>query len=409
MTDTTDTPPVTHERTGVYDELHVVELATDLGGEQLGRLLCEHGAHVVKVEPPTGAPSRHVGPWAHGVQSPDTSLTHWFYNAGKRSIVLDLEGPDRAALDDLLAGADVFISTLQPRDLAELGIDLDAIVEANPRLVVASVTPFGLTGPWADRRSSDLVALAGGGPLMSCGYDDHTIPPILPGGNQSYHSAAAQAHMALLLALIQRQSTGRGQVIDTSMHEALAVGGELANPYWFYARALVERQTCRHAQPGRTQPALFECGDGNWVYFVLILGERHAWAALVDWLDAMGLAADLTDPAYDDVAYRQEQFPHIQGLVETLFLLQTAHDAYLEGQSRGLPIGPLNAPEDTVADEHLQAREYFAEVPVLDGETVQMPRTPIRLLSMPLPTPGRPARLGQHTDEVLAHRMGASA
>ncbi|MTV23890.1 CoA transferase [Nitriliruptoraceae bacterium ZYF776] len=385
---------------GVHTGLRVVELATELCGEQLGRLLAEQGADVVKVEPLEGAPSRAVGPWAGGVASPDTSLTFWFYNPGKRSVALDLGGEGREDLDALLAGADVFLTTLRPVELAALGLDLDAVQHANPSLVVASVTPFGLTGPWRDRRVTDLTALAGGGPLMSCGYDDHTIPPIRPGGNQAHHLAAAQAHLGVLLALIERRASGAGQLVDTSMHEALGVGGELANPYWFYPRVNVQRQTARHAQPELTQPALFECGDGTYVYFALILSDPRAWSLLVAWLDDAGLAADLTDPAYTDFAHRQANFAHIQGIVETFFLLRTAREAYLEGQRRGLPVGPLNAPEEVREDEHLRARDFFVDVDV-DGHQVPLMRSPIRISAFPLATPARPPRLGQHTAEVL--------
>src|SRR5690606_11915442 len=102
----------------------------------------------------------------------------------------------------------------------------------------------------------------------------------------------------LLLALLDRQATGLGQVVDVSMHEAVAVSGELANPYWFYPRVQLHRQTCRHAQPSPTQPALFECADGVQVYFALILSDARTWQSLVAWLDTMGLALDLGDEAY---------------------------------------------------------------------------------------------------------------
>ena len=114
---------------------------------------------------------------------------------------------------------------------------------------------------------------------------------------------------------------------------------ELANPYWFYPRALVQRQTCRHAQPVPTQPALFQCADERWVYFALILVRPKPWKALVEWMDSHGLAIDLTDPAFDDLVYRQENFPHIQDLVEVFFLLQDS-----TGLSRGTGARPADRP-----------------------------------------------------------------
>jgi benzylsuccinate CoA-transferase BbsE subunit len=378
-----------------YDGLRVVELAGDPAGEQVGKLLADMGADVLKLEPPTGSPTRHVGPFAGDKADPDASLAFWYYNTGKRSRVLPADG-----IGDLLADVDVLISTLRPAELQARGLDLEALVEQHPRLVVLSVTPFGLTGPWADWRTSDLVGLAAGGLLNSCGYDDHSIPPIRPGGDQGFHTAASFAHSGVLLALLDRQRTGKGQLVDVSMHEAMAITVELANPYWFYPRVLVQRQTCRHAQPAMTQPALFRCADGRWVYFVLIVAEAKPWEALLGWLDDFGLAVDLKDPAYQDVTHRQENFGHVQDLVECLFLMQDAAAAYHEGQRRGLPMGILNAPEDVLEDEHLTARGFFVDV--RHGErTVRYPGTPYRFSAFE-PVPVRPApRLGQ--DEPVSH------
>ena len=390
-----------------FTGLTVVELAEDPAGEMSGRLLAEMGARVIKVEPPGGAPTRAIGPFVEGQAGPDISLNFWFYNSNKKSVTLDLA----AGLDPLMAllgRADVFISTLQPAALAALGLDLDRLTEAFPKLIVLSVTAFGLTGPWADYKSSDLVALAAGGPLNSCGYDDHSIPPIRPGGNQGYHSAASFAHIGVMLALLERQKTGQGQLLDVSMHEACAVNVELANPYWFYPKVQVKRQTCRHAQPSPTQPALFRCADDRFVYFVLIVAEPKSWQSLVQWMESKGMAAQLTEPEFSDVAYRQAQFHQIQELVECFFLIQGSEEAYLEGQAAGLPIGVLNAPEDLFADEHLKARGFFVDVDHEGVGAVAYPGSIYRFSSFGEVARTAAPRLGEHNREVLADDVPAS-
>ena len=124
------------------------------------------------------------------------------------------------------------------------------------------------------------------------------------------------------------------------MHDCLAVSAELANPYWFYPRVLVHRQTCRHAQPTPTQPALFPCGDDRWVYFVIFVADQKPWQALVEWIDTKGLAVDLARPARTTTRRTGRRTSrHIQEIVEVFFLLQTAEEAYHDGQARGLPIG----------------------------------------------------------------------
>ncbi|KRB76355.1 carnitine dehydratase [Nocardioides sp. Root190] len=383
-----------------YAGITVVELADDPAGERVGKLLADLGATVLKLEPPEGVTSRRTGPFVQGREGdPDASLAFWTYNTGKQSIVV--EPSQRAAtVTELARTADVLLTTAVPRELATEDWSHDQLREENPALVVLSVTPYGLTGPWADRRTSELVGLALGGTLNSCGYDDHSIPPVLPGGNQTYEMAASFAHIGLLLALVERQATGRGQLVDVSMHEANAVSGELANPYWFYPRAIVKRQTNRHAQPVPTQSATFRCADGVYVYFALILSEPRAWRTLVDWMTDHELAADLTEPAYDDVAYRQQNFSHVQGLVEVFFLLMDSETAYHEGQRRGLPIGPLRGLEDLPEDEHLRERGFFVEVEV-DDTPATLPGVPYRTSAFTA-VPGPPPRLGEHTAEVLA-------
>jgi crotonobetainyl-CoA:carnitine CoA-transferase CaiB-like acyl-CoA transferase len=391
-----------------FTGLRVVELSEDPAGDYAGRLLAEMGARVIKLEPPGGSPARAVGPFV-GEPGPETSLNFRFYNTGKQSLVVDLTTvAGMTRLRDLCQGADIFISTLQPAALKAIGLDLVALCAANPKLIVLSVTAFGLTGPWADYKSSDLIALAAGGPLISCGYDDHSIPPIRPGGNQGYHSAASFAHIGVMLALLHRQQTGEGQLVDVSMHEACAVNIELANPYWFYPKVNVKRQTCRHAQPSPTQSALFRCSDDRFVYFALILSDPKAWNALVAWMEEKGMAADLADPAYQDLGYRQAQFPEIQSLVECFFLIQEAHQAYHEGQDRGLPIGVLNAPEDLFDDEHLQARGFFVEVEEADGSTALYPGASYLFSAFDPVRRVRAPALDEHAGDLLAELEGAA-
>jgi crotonobetainyl-CoA:carnitine CoA-transferase CaiB-like acyl-CoA transferase len=394
--------------------LKVIELADDVAGEYEGRLLAEMGADVIKIEPPGGSRSRRIGPFVDGRPDPNASLAFWYYNSNKSSVVLDLDaGRDRAAFDALVAAADMLVIGLQPKTLSALGLDLEALSDRHERLIVVSVTPFGLTGPWADYKSSDLVGLALGGPLISCGYDDHAIPPIRPGGDQAYHTAASFAHIGVMLALLERQRSGRGQLVDVAMHDACAVNVELANPYWFYPRVLVHRQTCRHAQPSPTQSALFRTADDRYVYFTLILSDGKLWQAFVKWMDEKGMAAQLLEPEFAKLAYRQEHFHEIQELAECFFQVMDAETAYREGQAAGLPIGVLNAPEDLFHDEHLKARNFFVEVEHEGRGSVLYPSANYRFSAF-AETPRTAApKLGEQTLDVLAGlasaRLGGEA
>lgn len=386
-----------------YGGLRVVEIATDPAGELAGLQFVHMGAEVIKVEPPEGGPSRRIGPFVEGHDDPDHSLGYWYYNVGKASVVIDTDTEEGlSSLESMLAGADVFICTWSPRDLRERGIHLQQLSERHPRLVIASITPWGLTGPWSEYRSSDIVALAASGLLITSGYDDHSIPPIRPGWDQAYHCASSFAHIAITLGLIERQRSGRGGLIDLSIQESAGVTVELANPYWFYPKGLVKRQTCRHAQPVPTQPAVFRCADGRFVYFALILADPKPWQNLVEWMDSYGVATDLTDPEYSKLVHRQENFAHIQDVLECFFLILPADTVYHEGQARGLPIGVLNAPEDLFVDEQLRAREFFVEIDQPGHGPVTFPGSPYRMSNYAAATMAPAASLGADNDRYLS-------
>jgi crotonobetainyl-CoA:carnitine CoA-transferase CaiB-like acyl-CoA transferase len=382
---------------GPYRGLRLVEFAMGPAGELTGLQFVHLGAEVVKVEPPGGAPSRHVGPFVDGQEDVNLSLNHWYYNGGKRSVVLDLASHhDQTVFGKLLDDADILLVEAHPRELSEHLPDLRAVAQSRPSLIILAITPFGLTGPWSDYLSSDLITLAAGGLLYLSGYDDHALPPIRPTGNQALHTAAAFAHQALQLALIERQRSGCGGLLDLSMQEACAVNVEGANLYWFYPRVRVSRQACRHAQPRPTQPMVFQFADGRSVHFVLTVAEGRAWQSLLSWMDDHGLSAGLTDPMYSDAKYRQENFAHVQGIVEAFFLLLDSRTAFLEGQERGLPVGIMNSPEHLYDDPHFIARKVFRPVQQPGFGEVLEPSTPFRFSEFatvePQPASRLPAR-----------------
>ncbi len=183
MTDAATTP--IDVLPGALEGLKVVELASEhaaLAGKMLGDL----GADVIVVEPPGGHVTRTYGPFADDVDDPERSLWWWYYNTSKRGVVLDLATDDGAgAFRRLVADADIVLEGEAPGALADLGLDHPDLRADHERLVWVSVTPFGREGTRAHEPATDLTLLAGGGPAWSCGYDDHSLPPVRGGGNQA--------------------------------------------------------------------------------------------------------------------------------------------------------------------------------------------------------------------------------
>ena len=188
----------------------------------------------------------------------------------------------------LCAAADVVLEGEPPGRLAALGLDGPDLRAADPRLIWVSVTPFGRSGPRSDEPFTDLTVLAGGGPVWNCGYDDHTIPPVRGGGNQGYQTASMHAAVATLVAVLHRDETGAGQLVDVSMHAAANVTTEAGSYFWLVAQETVQRQTCRHASPRPTQATITYDPDGKFVPTGIPPRTAKDYQLLLDWLDGLG-------------------------------------------------------------------------------------------------------------------------
>src|SRR5437870_1241536 len=197
--------------TGGLADLRVLEV-TDESGDLAGRLLAGMGAEVVKLEPPGppgGSPSRRIGPFYRDDPHPDRSLHFWHYNVGKRAASVDLTRPEgRALLERLAAAASVVIAAGAPAELEARGLlDGERLRRANPRLILVTITPFGLDGPWRDRPATDLTLMALGGSMAACGYGPgpggvYATPPLTCAGWQAYQTACVYALPGLLGAVI---------------------------------------------------------------------------------------------------------------------------------------------------------------------------------------------------------------
>ncbi len=390
----------------LFDGLRVLEL-TGLTGQQCGKLFAGMGADVIKVEPPGGAAGRAAGPFLNDVPHPDRSLSFWHYNASKRSITLDLAKPSGADLFRRLAAtADVIIEDNPPGYLAGKGLSYSELGTRNPKLIMVSITPFGQSGPYRDFKTSDLVSLALGGPLWSCGYDDHTLPPARPYTDAAYDIASHYAMVGATAALVQRQLTGEGQYIDVSMHEACHDTTEAAMPTYYFGNQLVQRQTGRHAAATATQPVIFPSSDGTSV-FTRVPVEAGAWEQFLDWLDEAGMVVDLRDERYGDPGKRQQEMGHITEVLAAFCATRPSNELYHGAQRRGMVWAPVRSPDEVLQDEHLQARDFFLAVehPEL-GRSFQYAGAPYRFSETPWQIRSRAPLMGEHNEEVFCGELG---
>lgn len=384
----------------VFAGLRVLDLS-DHKGALCGRMLADMGADVIKVEPPGGEAARQIGPFIDDQTHPDRSLFFWFYNLNKRSLTLDLDHPEGAAiLRRLAAGADLVVESFKPGEMARKGLGWDVLHALNPALILCSIAPFGQTGPYRDFEADDSVLTALSGMLYVNGFPD--AAPVRPFGLQAYHSSSYYAAIATMCALLARDSTGEGQWIDLSMQEATASAVEHVAADFFGTGVIERRQGTLHWS------RFFRVARARDGYVMhCTLGD---WTSLIEWVSGDGKAQDLTAPEWEDVAKRRADAEHLFDVLDE-WVKDYSRDELLErAQLLRLPYASVRNPEDLFGDEQLLARGYFHEVehPEL-GRTFRYPGAPYLFNGSPWRVTRRPPLLGEHSGEILGGELGMSA
>ena len=379
---------------------------TDEQGAFCAKMLGDYGADVIKVEPPRGDPSRSKGPFPQDVPHNERSLRFLFYNTNKRSITLDLETPlGQSIFRRLASRADVVLESFPVGYLQNLGLDYPALQEANPGLVMASITPFGQTGEWKDYKSSDLVTMAASGYMQITGDPDG--PPVRQGNEHSTYPGAQYAAVAVLAALYYRDMLGgTGQYIDVSLQEALITYYTDAHPAlaWMQMGENVTRVGTNSTLviPLGAYPSL----DG-WISAGMITPRE--WDTLAQWIyEVTGNEEILND---DYRGGNQDRAPHID-IITALFMdftaRFTAEELFHEGQKRNLVFIPVNEVSDLITDPQLQADRFWAE---LDHPQVGPLQYPLGIFYSEEVSPSqKPApQLGQDNQDIYCGELGYTA
>jgi crotonobetainyl-CoA:carnitine CoA-transferase CaiB-like acyl-CoA transferase len=343
-------------------------------------------------------------------------LYFWHYNFGKRGVTLDIHAPEGTELlKKLIAQSDVLLDSLPLDTLVKLGLDWEALQRLNPRLIYVVMTPFGRSGPWRDYKATDLIHLALGGQMMCCGYNPqedgtYDTPPIAPQMWHAYHIAGNQAFIATVGALIGRETTEAGDMIDVPIHQAVSVCTEIDVPNWIYNKTACYRQTGRHAQPVIGPEVQFPTKDNR---YSIILPNPFpgGYETLVSFLDSKGKAGDLTDKKYDDPNNRKglafaKHFADLQGECVAAFGME---EIWREGQNLGIPWAPIRKPEENLQDEQWRMRATFTEVehPEL-GEHFSYIGAPMFPHEVSWRTGPRAPLIGEHNADIYG-QLGVSA
>lgn len=267
--------------------LRVVECGAGVSAAYAAKLMADLGAEVLKIEPPEGDYTRLRGPFPGDVPDREAGGLFTYLNAGKRSVVLNLEhDEDRRRFDRLLRGADVLIHNLQPGSPARSALEPEALLREHPRLVVADITGFGRSGEHAAYQWTDLIGLCAGGLTYLCAAERSRPDraPLKPFGEQAEFQAAATAAVAIMGALRARREQGTGQWIDVSAQETITAMLGTAMGVYTYTGAVPTRLGVRSIHPWAFMP----CQDGLILIFCV---ENAEWQRLVELLGSPEWAA----------------------------------------------------------------------------------------------------------------------
>ncbi|MBL8385779.1 MAG: CoA transferase [Burkholderiales bacterium] len=393
---------------GALAGLRVVELGDGTAAPLAAKLLADFGADVVKVETGAGDATRRRGPFAGDRADPDASGLFHYLNANKRGIVLDLaDAAGRAALERLLAGADVFVSNLDARRLESAGLAPAALCARHPRLVVTTISPFGSDGPWAVRRGDELVTYAMAGLAYSTpGMPDAAAdlaaePPLHPDCDVAETIAGLVAATATLAALRTGEQDGAGGHVELSQHAAVAVMQHRDMTTYSFRGGTCNR-LLNPVTIGRMPNFYLPCKDG---YVTVAAPTDIHWERLVA---AMGDPAWAHAPQFARSAARDANWIELRRRITDWTMTLSGDELYALAEREQLPMFPFY-PVRKVVDS-AQARERGSVVAFeLGGRRAHMPGAPVRMRDTPW-TMRRPApRLGEHTTEILGEIDAAPA
>jgi crotonobetainyl-CoA:carnitine CoA-transferase CaiB-like acyl-CoA transferase len=376
--------------------LRILELARILAGPWVGQLLADLGADVIKVESPTGDDTRAWGPpFVEGTEGENLSAAYFHAcNRGKRSIALDFgKAEDLATVKQLIAHADVVVENFKVGGLRKHGLDAETMRAAHPRLVYASITGFGQTGPYAERAGYDFMIQGMAGAMSITGEADGL--PQKAGYATADIFTGMYTSVAILSALRRRDATGEGATIDCALFEAqAAVLGNQAMNYFIGGKA---PGRMGNAHPNIVPYAVYPAADGH---IILATGNDRQFR---DAMAAIGAPEIAADPAYasnkDRIARRAEIEAKIAAVTARL-----PRDAMLAAfEAAKVPAGPINTIADVFADPQAQARGIRVELdaPHAKGGAIPSVRGPIMMDGTPLVSERPSPRLDGDREDVL--------
>lgn len=371
--------------------VRVAEMGLWVAGPAAGGVLADWGADVVKIEPPSGDPMRSLFGALSGSKErrcPPFDL----YNRGKRSVAVDVNTPDgRALAEQIIAGSDVFLTNMRPAFLQRVGLDHERLRAAHPRLVYASLTGYGLTGPDRDAPGFDVAAFSARGGVADRSTPPGDAPTTLAGGMGDAVTGLTTV-AAVLAALLHRERTGEGQLVGTSLLRsgAYCIGMELST------RLTLGKLAPPPSRVTPQNPLMNSyCAADGWFWLMGAEADRH-WPGIRD------AAADprLHEERFGTARERRHQAGALVEILDEVFATRTRDEWAERFAEHDVWWTPVNTAADLLEDPQALAAGVFVDVPATGDGAERSIATPARFDADVAPVAGAPA-IGADTDEVL--------
>jgi crotonobetainyl-CoA:carnitine CoA-transferase CaiB-like acyl-CoA transferase len=378
---------------GALDHLLVLDLTSHLSGPYCAMLLADHGAEVIKIEPPAGDSARGMPPFVNGESAPFMT-----WNRNKRSVVMDLKQPAaKSALLELIGRADVLVENYRPGVLDRLGLGWPVLHDLNKRLILASISGFGQTGPYSSRGGFDLITQAMSGLMSTNGPADG--PPFRLPIAISDVTAGMFLAFGVLAAVEARHRTGLGQRVETSLLEAATSLAVYESAHYFATGTRPER--IGQAHRGSSPYQCFQTADG----YITVGASQQKF--FVQFCELIGTPELVADPRFATNAVR---VTNNAALVELLAAkLRTKPSAHWLSalETLGIPAGPVLHYDEVFADPQILARDMVVETDHPVTGRFRTMGVPVKLSDTPGSVRRAAPRLGEHTNEILREPKAA--
>ena len=367
--------------------IRVIEVGHYIAGPYCGQLLADLGAEVIKVERPGGEASREFGPYVNG-----ESIYYTSYNRNKKGVTIDFKSaPGKDCFRRLVNSADVVIDNQKPGFLKKMGFSYEQMRTENPGLVYTQISGYGQTGPLWDRTALDMVMQGVGGMMIMTGFPDD--PPTKAGVAVVDFTTALYATIGTVVALLAREKTGRGQVVDVAMLDSIFT--------------LLENWPALNKMTGFVPPRVgnsrvatgpsnaYRTSDG-YVYIAAVANAHFAILA-----KEIGHPELIDDPTLATSAMRKQEQARLDPLIAEWAANFTSKEILDRLGKIGITVGPINSISDLIKDEQLNAREMLIEMKHPNVDELTMIGNPIKLSDTPVQYILPPPLVGQHNREVM--------